>query len=613
MIGSRAGRAVTALVAVLVATAGLVVATPPVPASATTACSDPFPASYVTGLARRFPGVRITAAFADTTTGCWYHLNPGLRITTASVMKAQVLGVLLLDAQRAGRSLTAWEQARIDRMIRYSSNPDTTALYQHVGGVAAMEASDAAFGATATTHTATYGLTRSTAADRARVALRLLHTGGPLTDASRDIAWDYMSTVHPMQEWGISAGVPDGWSVAQKNGFYPASGLGWRIGSAGFVRRPDADEGYAGAVMVEGVGSEDLGIRIVEEISRRVAARLTVGAGTSRPWDRRRCTAVRSGESWASVAARLGIAGQGGSVQLVAGGNGAPMSGQLGCNPTAGAETISSRSTINGRYRPVVADLDGNGHDDIVWYAPGAAADRIWWSGPSGTTSRAATIGLDRIPVAGDFDGDGADDVLWYGPGTRPDEIWYGGPSITVVPVTIDMAGVQPLAGDLDGDGRSDLVLYRAGTPSDAIWYGRPERGRFDPVAVGVTGAYQPIVGDFAGDGADDVLWYAPGTGAERLWSGHPGSRIFGRSDPGAVSGRYRPFAADVDGDGADEVIWYGPGSTADRRWDGVGASRVSTALTITGEYQPLPGDTDGDRTDEVVWYGAGGRPEAAW
>lgn len=606
-------RCVLALLATVVVAGGVVLATSPEPASATTACTDPFGPAYAADLARRYPGVRITAAFADTSTGCWYHLNPGMRITTASVMKAQVLAVLLLDAQRAGRSLTAWERDRVDRMIRYSFNPDTTALYQHVGGAPALEASDATFGATATTHTPVYGLTRSTAADRTRVALRLLHAGGPLTDASRDVAWEYMSTVHPMQEWGISAGVPDGWTVAQKNGFYPASGLGWRLGTSGFVRRPDADEGYAGTVMVEGVGSEDLGIRVVEEVSRRAASRLTVGAGTSRPWDRRRCIGVRSGESWASVAARLGIPGRGADVRTVAGGNTSPMGGQLACNPTARSETIAAASTVNGRYRPVVADLDGNGRADIVWYGPGTADDRIWWYGADGRSSRAATIGLDRIPVAGDYDGDGADDVLWYGPGTRPDEIWYGGPTITSLPVTISLAGVQPVAGDLDGDGRTDLVLYRSGTPSDAIWYGRPERGRFDPVPVSVTGAYQPVVGDFMGDGADDVLWYAPGTGAERLWSGHPGIRTLGRSDPGQVSGRYRPLAADVDGDGADEVIWYGPGGAGDWRWDGVGATRATSTLTIGGEYQPLVGDTDGDGADEVFWYGHGGRPEAAW
>ena len=35
-----------------------------------------------------------------------------------------------------------------------------------------------------------------------------------------------MTNVHPLQRWGITAGVPNGWTVAQKNGFYPSTGHG---------------------------------------------------------------------------------------------------------------------------------------------------------------------------------------------------------------------------------------------------------------------------------------------------------------------------------------------------------------------------------------------------
>ena len=42
----------------------------------------------------------------------------------------------------------------------------------------------------------------------------IIHGGGPLQSAGRAEAWRYMSTVHPTQRWGISAGVPSGWAVA---------------------------------------------------------------------------------------------------------------------------------------------------------------------------------------------------------------------------------------------------------------------------------------------------------------------------------------------------------------------------------------------------------------
>ena len=109
---------------------------------------------------------------------------PGMQITTASVIKAQVLGAVLLQAQDAGRGLTAWERSQIGPMIRYSFNPETSALYGYVGYERRhVRAATRASVSTSTTHTATFGLTRSTAVDRTNVALRLLYGGGGLRQA----------------------------------------------------------------------------------------------------------------------------------------------------------------------------------------------------------------------------------------------------------------------------------------------------------------------------------------------------------------------------------------------------------------------------------------------
>src|SRR5688500_362230 len=72
-----------------------------------------FPAACAAPLARAFPSHRVTAAVYDTRTGCDYRLHNELRLTTASVIKAGVMGAVLLKAQDAGRGLTDWERARI--------------------------------------------------------------------------------------------------------------------------------------------------------------------------------------------------------------------------------------------------------------------------------------------------------------------------------------------------------------------------------------------------------------------------------------------------------------------------------------------------------------------
>ena len=294
-------------------------------------CPTVFPASFVAQLERDFPDQRVTAYVHDTRTGCRAALHDGLRLTTASVIKAGVLGAVLLKAQDARRGLTEWERARIRPMIQLShNNPHVSDLYGHVGGVAGMDRADRRWGVTATTNTTAYGATATTARDRTRVSLAMLHGGGPLAAAGRAEAWRYMTTVHPTQRWGISAGVPGGHAVALKNGFYPMRGNGWRVGSTGFVRAGTSG-GYALTVLTDRGTSQGQGMRLVETVSRQVAQALTDGAPAPRSVDRAVCTGTRSGESWATVARRVGS--KAAAVQRVSGGNRSPLQGQRACSP----------------------------------------------------------------------------------------------------------------------------------------------------------------------------------------------------------------------------------------------------------------------------------------
>jgi len=310
-------------------------ATPVTSAAAAARCATPFPASFSASLARDFPGQRVTASVHDTRTGCWYELHAGMRITTASVIKAAVMGAVLLRAQDRGRAPTSWERARIRPMMTYSyNNPYVSDLLYRVGGVAGMNRFDRRMGARQTRNSLAYGRTSTTAHDRTRIALGLLHPGGPLRAAGRAEAWRYMTRVTPTQRWGITAGVPKGWDVALKNGFYPMSGNGWRVGSTGFVRRAGTQHGYAVTILTDRSRSQVTGMRLVERVSRRVAATLTSGPAASRVVDRSRCTTTRAGQTWSQVARRVGLpATRWRDVRRVSGGNPAPLSGQRACSP----------------------------------------------------------------------------------------------------------------------------------------------------------------------------------------------------------------------------------------------------------------------------------------
>jgi beta-lactamase class A len=299
---------------------------------ATRTCADVFSATATAEIGVLAAGRRVTAHVHDHRTGCVYELGAGLEITTASVIKAQILAGVLLDAQDRGVPVSPDDEARIELMMRFSHNsPPTSALYARVGGAAGMEALDRRFGITGTSHTGLYGATVSTAADRTRLVEQLLIGGGPLDDRHVADAWEWMSAVSAAQSWGLSAGLPVGHEFALKNGFYPLSGRGWRVGTSGAVRTPNGGA-YAITILSDGNGDEQSGIDLVEAVARHVNEELTVGEPAARAVDEVRCATAGSGNTWAEAGSMLGVDDLE-SLRRINGGESAPLRGQRVCAP----------------------------------------------------------------------------------------------------------------------------------------------------------------------------------------------------------------------------------------------------------------------------------------
>ncbi len=293
-------------------------------------CVGLFNRAFADEVAAAHPGARFTAAVHDHRTGCRYELNGGLEITTASVIKAQVLAGVLLAAQDASRPISPSEAADVKLMMHYSHNrPPTSRLYLQLGGAAGMEALDERFGIVGTSHTAWYGRTLSTAEDRTRLVEQLLIGGGPLSAESVQAAWEWMSSVSAAQSWGVTAGLPVGYEAALKNGFFPMSGAGWRLGTTGVVRDPNGGS-YAMTVMTDNNPSESAGIRLVEEIARHINSALTTGAPAERAVDLAECVEPPRGSSWSSVAEMLGGV-DAARLRYLNGGEPRPLTGQRVC------------------------------------------------------------------------------------------------------------------------------------------------------------------------------------------------------------------------------------------------------------------------------------------
>ena len=293
-------------------------------------CSTMFDPAFVEGLAAAHPGARFTAAVHDHRTGCSYSLNPDLALTTASVIKAQVLAGVLLVAQEQRRTLTESEAADVELMMHYSHNrPPASRLYAAIGGARGMEELDRRFGIVGTSHMPRYGATVSTAEDRTVLVEQLLVGGGPLNAASVQAAWDWMSTVSAVQSWGITAGLPTGYDAALKNGFYPSGYAGWRLGTTGAVRAPGG--AYAVTVMTDHNPDEATGIALVEAITRHINAALTAGRPVHRRVDAVTCVESGPGWSWSSAAAALGDVEDSVTLRRLNGGEAAPLAGQRIC------------------------------------------------------------------------------------------------------------------------------------------------------------------------------------------------------------------------------------------------------------------------------------------
>ena len=78
---------------------------------------------------------------------------------------------------------------------------------------------------------------------------------------------------------------------------------------------------------------------------------------------------------------------------------------------------------VNGALTPVAGDFNGDGRDDLLWYAPGNTSKWTALGGMQFKTEPVATDGTRLVPVAGDFDGDHRSDVFWYSAGGT-DQLW---------------------------------------------------------------------------------------------------------------------------------------------------------------------------------------------
>jgi hypothetical protein len=296
--------------------------------------------------------------------------------------------------------------------------------------------------------------------------------------------------------------------------------------------------------------------------------------------------------------------------------------------PTFPEQTPEISTSTDNPYSVYSADLDGDGHLDVLSASFGD--DKIAWYKNNGigsfTAQPAITTAADGAysVYSVDLDGDGHLDVL--SASYNDDKIaWYqndGNGSFGAQQViTTDADGaISVFSSDLDGDGKMD-VLSASFNDDKISWYKNEGNGSFtaqSAITTSADGAYSVYSADLDGDGNMDVL-SASNSDHKIAWYRNDGNGSFTTQPEISLSAtRARSvFASDLDGDGDmdvlsasfndDKIAWY--------RNDGEGNFGAQQVISNSadGATSVFSTDLDGDgdmdvvgsafHGDKIVWY----------
>ncbi|MFF4357971.1 serine hydrolase [Streptomyces sp. NPDC001604] len=225
-------------------------------------------------------GAEVSVAVLDLDSGESASYGDG-SFDTASIVKVDILAALLLQAQDAGRHLTAAEKAYATTMIESSDNTAASELWRTIGRAEGLDAANERLGLTDTEggDGMLWGLTQTTAADQLTLLQQVFGEDSKLSEASRTYLQGLMRRIEADQQWGVSAAA-DGSKWALKNGWLPRSTTGlWDVNSIGRVTVEGSD--HLVAVLSRGNSTQTKGISLVESVAKAAVAALAGSASPS--------------------------------------------------------------------------------------------------------------------------------------------------------------------------------------------------------------------------------------------------------------------------------------------------------------------------------------------
>ena len=239
------------------------------------------------------------------------------------------------------------------------------------------------------------------------------------------------------------------------------------------------------------------------------------------------------------------------------------------------------------------ADVNGDGRADLGVWVP---RNGLWFALQSGDNQSFLNYagGPGQIPVAGDYNGDGRADAGIFAPNGA---VWYirltGGGTINVN-LGAGGANQMPAPADYDGDGKTDLAVR---VPGNGFLLVQKSSGGWLSNIIGSPTSV-PVPADYDGDGKADLAVWEPSSGLWFALKSSGGTFVNYAGGPGQI-----PVPGDYNGDGFDDAGVFDPaGNVWYIRFTGGGTMNL-TLGAVGASQVPVPADYDGDgKTDLAVW-----------